>query len=540
MLLRLYNADRRAYFTDVNTINTAIGIALIGLLVSACGSEDPVVPVDPDEQLARTHCGSCHVYTPPEAITKDGWKPVLSFMAVLMGIQKSISADPPEEFGTPREAAIQIKDMVRAGRAMNLTLPTEPLLDPEIFRRLVRFYMRNAPSRPLPQSDEKRAIATGATPFRLGPPIGLGKNRQKMVAMIRIDEKRQRVIIGGWKGPAAKEEDGPNYLAVLNRRGVVKQELTFDSTPVSLVPMGDDFLLTTVGDLKMRQASNARLYRVTDENGELQRTLMKKNLLRAAGSALHSEPDGSRLIAFNGFGFQTGALTLFREKDGEIVSAEILSQQPGAMLSQFADFNGDGRIDLLTLFSQHLERLVLFIQKQDGSGFESHVILKKFPVWGMSYFELKDFNGDGKLDLVVSNGDNGDYQDPPLKNFHGIRIYLWEGETGAGVPEYREAFFQPMHGAFKVLARDFDEDGDYDLATISHYPDPGARPQENFLYFENQTKKKSSRFEFQISALPKLKDFDFVSMDAGDLDGDGDLDIVLGGNDSQPVFLMNE
>jgi hypothetical protein len=515
----------------------AASTALTCLVALACGSEEPV---DPEEQLARTHCGSCHVYTPPDAITKEGWKPVLSFMAVVMGLQESISADPPAELGSQRDAAIRIKEMFRAGLSMNIAFPKEPMLDPEIFRRIVRFYLQNAPESPLPQSDEKLPIQLGPTPFQRGPRVALGMMREKMVAMIRIDETAQRVIVGGWKGPTAKPADGPNYLAVISRKGRVTQELTFDSTPVSLVPMGDDFLLTTVGDLKMKQASNARLYRLTDENGKLERNLMKENLLRAAGAALHREADGSHLIAFNGFGFQTGALTLFREKGGTIVSSEDLSRLPGAMLSEFADFNGDGLTDLLTLFSQHLERLTLFIQKKDGSGFEPHDILEKFPVWGTSYFEAKDFNGDGNLDLVVSNGDNGDYKDPPLKNYHGIRIYLWEREDSSGTPEYREAFFQPMYGAFKVLARDFDQDGDYDLAAISHYPDLNARVSENFLYFENQTKKKSDRFRFEISALAELKDSAFVSMDAGDLDGDGDIDIALGGNDSESVFLLNE
>jgi type IV secretory pathway VirB6-like protein len=97
-----------------------------------------------------------------------------------------------------------------------------------------------------------------------------------------------------------------------------------------------------------------------------------------------------------------------------------------------------------------------------------------------------------------------------------------------------------MYGAFKVLARDFDGDGDYDLAAITHYPDVDATIQENFLYFENKTQSNSDPFEFEVFALPELKDYSFVSMDAGDLDGDGDLDIALGGNNSPPVFLLNQ
>ena len=160
-------------------------------------------------------------------------------------------------------------------------------------------------------------------------------------------------------------------------------------------------------------------------------------------------------------------MTLFREKNWEILSRQDLYQRPGAMHSKFADLNGDGLTDLLTLLSQEVETLVLLIQKSDGSGFEAHEVLKKFPVWGFTSFEVVDFNEDGHLDLIVTNGDNGDSSDAPLKNYHGIRIYLSTGADDNGIPRNEEAFFQPMHGAFKVLARDFDGDGDLDLAAIA-------------------------------------------------------------------------
>ena len=57
---------------------------------------------------------------------------------------------------------------------------------------------------------------------------------------------------------------------------------------------------------------------------------------------------------------------------------------------------------------------------------------------------------------------------------------------------------------------------------------------ENFLYFENVTAPGSDRFDFDISTLPELNDSTFVVMDAGDLDADGDLDIVLGGRFRRP------
>ena len=61
---------------------------------------------------------------------------------------------------------------------------------------------------------------------------------------------------------------------------------------------------------------------------------------------------------------------------------------------------------------------------------------------------MADFNRDGLPDILVTNGDNGEYPSP-LKKYHGIRIYLNKGNW-----RFEEAFFYPLNGAFKAVARD--------------------------------------------------------------------------------------
>jgi len=127
-----------------------------------------------------------------------------------------------------------------------------------------------------------------------------------------------------------------------------------------------------------------------------------------------------------------------------------------------------------------------------------------------------DFNGDGRPDFVVTNGDNGEYPSPP-KSYHGIRVYLNRGGM-----KYEKSLFLPLNGAFRALARDYDADGDTDIAAVSYFPNYNKSPRESFVYFENKDGKYTANtFRTCISGR-------WLTMDAGDVDGDGDIDLALG------------
>jgi len=144
-----------------------------------------------------------------------------------------------------------------------------------------------------------------------------------------------------------------------------------------------------------------------------------------------------------------------------------------------------------------------------------------------------DFNKDGLMDILVTNGDNGEYPSPP-KRYHGIRLYLNRGGL-----RFEEAFFYPLNGAFCAMARDFDQDGDLDIAAISFFPDYEKSPNESFVYLENK-----GNMQFTASTFSQCIVGRWLVMDVGDLDGDGDVDIVLGscinGPGAVPAWLKRD
>ena len=213
------------------------------------------------------------------------------------------------------------------------------------------------------------------------------------------------------------------------------------------------------------------------------------------------------------FGNYTGRLSWFESYDQR--KEHVLLEQPGARIAEIVDMNNDGLPDVVALMAQAREEIVLFLNK--GKGQFELKILYQFPsVYGVSYFELDDFNKDGHPDILVTNGDNWDLS-PIKKYYHGIRILMNDGQNN-----FKESFFYPSYGAEKAVARDFDLDGDLDIAAIS-FSDDLNKTQDGFLLLENK-----GNMNFSAHSSPDAANGKWMTMEVADLDKDGDDDIVIG------------
>jgi hypothetical protein len=220
-----------------------------------------------------------------------------------------------------------------------------------------------------------------------------------------------------------------------------------------------------------------------------------------------------------GFGTRQGNVALYMSDSDGNYREQVLINRPGAVSVEIHDFNGDQHLDIAVLLSDAREGL--YILTNDGANqFDSTTVFETHPSYGHTYFELQDFNSDGLMDILTVNGDNVD-SDPynTLKNYHGVRIYLNRADL-----RFEEAYFYPMYGAFGVRAGDFDNDGDLDIAAISFFPDFSIERRESFVYLQNDGSLK-----FSAHTSPELVNGRWMTLDVGDLDGDADVDIVLGG-----------
>jgi hypothetical protein len=97
---------------------------------------------------------------------------------------------------------------------------------------------------------------------------------------------------------------------------------------------------------------------------------------------------------------------------------------------------------------------------------------------------------------------------------------------------FSQKYFFPINGCYKAMARDFDGDGDLDIATISYFPDFNHQPEESFVYLENQ-----GNFSFKPYSFPQAAEGRWLTMDVGDIDGNGKPDILLGNLSIAPSFI---
>lgn len=214
-----------------------------------------------------------------------------------------------------------------------------------------------------------------------------------------------------------------------------------------------------------------------------------------------------------GYGHNKGE---FYWLDGKTYEKTSIKKISGAISTQAIDYDKDGDMDLFTLFAQGTEQIVYF--ENDGKGKFTEKIIKEFiPVRGSTSMQIVDINKDGHQDILYTCGDNADYS-VIFKNYHGVYIY-----TGDGNGNFEQAYFYPMNGAFKALTSDFDGDGDLDIAAISFFADYVHQPYEGFLYFEHTNPMK-----FTVKTNTETYKGRWLTMDVGDVDMDGDDDIVLG------------
>lgn len=383
---------------------------------------------------------------------------------------------------------------------------------------IVGYYLQGAPdtlprqSLPAePQIDSQRFRTTAFVP---------GLESSAIITLLEADSTHQRIVVG---------EAGSNTLRIFdwNRRLIFSSALNSPPTDAIVEPHG--ILILESGILSPNDEPRGTLvrYDFTEPDSLRSPTVLIDSLFRPVFvDQVDFDADGRNEFVICEYGNNRGRLALYRYA-GSRYTREVLDPQPGAIRFELRDMTGDGARDIVALFAQGDERIVLY--ENDGRGRFSgppRILVRFPPVYGSMHFALHDFSGDGALDIVYVNGDNFDFS-RVLKPYHGVRILENDGRNG-----FHERFFFPVYGAARAEVADFDGDGDLDVMTTSNFAD-AEHPERGIMFLQN-----AGRYDFRPFAFPIAADNQWNLMVPADLNRDGRLDVIVGAMDLESIATL--
>lgn len=450
-----------------------------------------ISPPDDGERLARAWCGSCHQYPEPAILDRATWsEQVMPRMALYLGHY-------PDE--SVRAGLFEHGVGGHLVREADI-FPEKPRLSAADLEKIKAFYQKNAPQ----HLTNPQTAPLPSTLNTFHPRFPSAKIAPPGTSMLRFATNGS-ILVGDAYSQKLLVFD--RHLQLLRAGQVGEGVVWADEQP-------DALWLTVMGSFAPTDEPSGFLLQLDTQTGAGQ--VLADGLQRPVHTALGDlNGDGQQDAVVCEFGRYTGRLT-WLEASGDSMRRHTLLTKPGATKAYIRDLNGDGHPDVAALFAQGDEGIWFFYN--DGKGrFTPENVLRFSPAYGSSFFDFADFDGDGRDDILYTNGDNADFK-PVLKPYHGIRIF-----RNLSKNRFRETFFHPMHGAYGAALRDFDLDGDLDIAAISFFPDFAQKPAEGFALLENDGQNRFTATTFTGAERGR-----WIVMDTGDPDGDGDTDILLG------------
>ncbi len=458
------------------------------------------------KQLAADYCQSCHLLPDPSLLDAKHWETgVLPGMGPRLGIFDYGFIHYPNSRNDPN--------------VDKNYYPSKPMLGTQNWQYIIDYYTSLSPDS-LPGQDRKTAVKSGLSMFTVVPAIF--KEPLPTTCFVQVDTlaAKRQVVISDMKS---------KQLIMLSAGGAVLDSFSVAGTVVDLDHQPGKLVACNIGLINPNNGKYGTIGTIGFNalgKMELDSSLRINGLERPVQvTAADFNRDGKMDYLVCEFGNLAGALSWLENKGDGHFERHVIRGVAGPIKAYISDVNHDGLPDVWALFTQGDEGIFLFTNQGNGT-FRTETILRFQSIAGSSYFEFADFNKDGYPDILYTCGDNADYS-PVLKPYHGVYIYLNDKTN-----HFKQSYFFPMYGAFKAMARDFDGDGDLDIAAISFFADYTNHPDETFIYLENK-----GNLDFQPYSVPGTDQGRWLTMDAGDVDGDGRTDLVLGNFSIAPAFL---
>lgn len=464
--------------------------------VQAAGRAGVVVTAEHERELDRRierFCAECHAFPPPGSFPKVLWEQEVR-----------------QAFALARERDPELKDA-----------PS--------FDEALRYFERRAPEGfPAPDSntiDPNSSARFKATGYPLAghrPLPGVSN-----VAAARLSPPHERVVT------VCDMRNGFVLLLDLagSRRDFIKiADLPHPARAEPVDLDGDGLMDLIVADLGSLMPGDHRKGQVVwlrrnPDSATYEPVVIARGLPRVADvRPADFDGDGDLDLIVAAFGWRNEGEILYLENkttdwSGPRFEASILLKKAGAIHVPIVDLNEDGHPDFVALVSQEHEQIIAFLN--DGSGgFRQEILFAALdPAYGSTGIQLVDFDQDGDLDVLYTNGDSLDSH--LIKPYHGVQWLENEGHF-----PFRPHFLAAMPGVHRAIATDLDGDGDLDVVACAflpnaHFSSSANLQLDSLMWLEN-------RGEQFVRRSLELRHWDHASLDVADVDEDGHPDILVG------------
>jgi len=472
-------------------------------IVVAPRQAQPPPSVPAEEQQARATCGGCHAFPPPEILPRAVWRDEIVAMMYIREKRLPPLAPPPGVLNRPVQ------------------------LPPDMEQALA-FYTSRAPERlpaPEPWPD------AGKSPVRfvrssLTMPDMTSTPAVSHVQLVDFDGDRRLDVLG------TDMRQGVVFVGRPTSAGGTLSIVASIPHPAH-VSLGDvdrdgvrDLLVADMGEFFPADHTKGSVIWLRGLATGKFGAFWLDGWARVAGVEMADfNGDGRNDLAVAAFGWRrTGKVAIL--ENGTTTASQpsftthTIDARSGSIQTIPVDLNRDGKMDIVTLLAQEHETVLAYINKGAGDfSFDQKVIYAApHPNWGSSGIQVVDLDKDGDLDVLLTHGDT--FDDGIVKPYHGIQ---WLENTG-GYP-FVEHTLARMPGVHSARAADLDGDGDLDVvasALLAGGSDIDEATLPALVWLEQIKRGTFARHTIEMG-FPR-----HATLDVGDLDADGDIDIVVG------------
>ena len=473
-------------------------VAWCGLLL---GFNQP--PSTPPEARARAACAGCHAFPPPDILPKRAWRDEVVEM-------------------------LFIRDKKVPPRGPNAEAIVRGVVLPEDMQQALDFYTAAAPER-LPAPDSWPATSESPVKFErttLSIPEMPGPPAVSSVTLVDVDGDKRLDVLGTdmrhgvvFATRSTERRRDPSIVASIPYPShVTRTDVDRDGIA--------DLLIADLGDFfPADHKKGAVIWMRGLASGKFGAAFWLDGWPRvAAVRAADFNGDGRNDLAVAAFGWRAaGQVAVLENRPATAAQPDFATHtvdpRTGSIDVVPVDLNRDGRMDLVTLLAQEHETVLAYINKGAGFSFDRQIIYAApHPNWGSSGLQVVDLDQDGDLDVLLTHGDT--FDDGIVKPYHGIQ---WL--ENRGTYPFTEHAFARMPGVHSAKATDLDGDGDLDIvagALLAGGSDVDERTLPALIWLE-QTKPGTFAPHAIATGFPR-----HASIDVGDIDNDGDIDIAAG------------